>query len=325
MRPHGDKEEGNNGHSETPPSAKPRGLDAGIARLERARDAKDQARREGSLRGQRVRGWTEKLITRVASGAIYALVVIACLLLGRLATALLVMAMAWQCCSEFFHMTRIAGRMANEPLGLFMAALFALAPLTGSLFVMLALVLLLLVAAAGWYVVTPRASIGDVSTTVFGPLYTSLMFSPIVLIRMYDTGIPGALLVFGVIFSIWANDAMAFFVGSRIGRHKLAPKISPNKSIEGLVGGMVACMLIWVVMWASGAFALSLPLAVASGFVIGLFGVVGDLFESRIKRGVGLKDSGDFMPGHGGMLDRSDSLLFGCTVAFFMLQLGGIL
>lgn len=324
MRPHGDKGAGD-GH-ETSPSARPRGLDAGIARLERARDAKEQSRREGSLRGQRVRGWTEKLITRVASGAIYALVVIACLFLGRWATALLVTAMAWQCCSEFFHMTRIAGRMANEPLGLSMAALFALAPLTRSLFAMLVLVLLLLVAAAGWYVVTPRANIGDVSTTVFGPLYTSLMFSPIVLIRMYDKGsIMGALLAFGVIVSIWANDAMAFFVGSRIGRHKLAPKISPNKSIEGLVGGMAACMLIWVVLWASGAFALSLPLAVASGFAVGLFGVVGDLFESRIKRGVGLKDSGDFMPGHGGMLDRSDSLLFGCTVAFFMLHLGGIL
>ena len=91
-----------------------------------------------------------------------------------------------------------------------------------------------------------------------------------------------------------------------------------------LFGGLVASIVVWVLMSVFGIDTLSIPMSVLAGVLVGLAGIFGDLFESRIKRGVGVKDSGDFMPGHGGLLDRSDSMLFGCMVAYFVLLIGGL-
>lgn len=184
---------------------------------------------------------------------------------------------------------------------------------------------LLLVSCACWYVATPRANVSDVAITVFGPVYTALLFSCVVMLRCSDPGFEGGLLTFGVMGSVWVNDAAAYFVGSRFGRHRLAPKISPNKSMEGLWGGLVGCVVIWLAIAALHVRGIGFPLAILCGVLVGAFSVVGDLFESRLKRGVGVKDSGSIMPGHGGLLDRSDSMLFGCTVAYVLLHLGGIL
>ena len=118
---------------------------------------------------------------------------------------------------------------------------------------------------------------------------------------------------------------MAYFVGSAIGAHKLAPRISPSKSVEGFFGGIVGSVIVWVIMALFLVPDLDLALAVACGLVVGIASVVGDLFESRLKRGVGVKDSGNLIPGHGGLLDRSDSMLFGGTAAYFLLLFGGVL
>ncbi|MBP3883817.1 MAG: phosphatidate cytidylyltransferase [Olsenella sp.] len=303
---------------------RPAGLERGIARLERQRESKEEKRAAGDLRGQRARGWTEKLLTRTTSGAIYSILITACLFCGPIATCVIVTAMAWLCCSEFFRMARMSGRMPNEFLGLAIAIAYpvaALLPIDNGLVVV---TFALLVGCAIWYVATPRANIADVAVTAFGPLYTSLLFSCVVLIRASDPSHVGGLLTFGCMGSIWMSDATAYLVGSRFGRHKLAPKISPNKSVEGFWGGLVGCVAIWVVMWALPFWHISLPFALVSGLVVGIVSVVGDLFESRIKRGVGVKDSGDIMPGHGGLLDRSDSQLFGCMVAYLILHVGGI-
>ena len=174
-------------------------------------------------------------------------------------------------------------------------------------------------------VLTPRANVADVAVTAFGPLYTSLSFSSVVLIRASDAGLLGAALTFGVMLSVWANDAMAYFVGSKIGAPKLAPRISPHKSWEGFFGGLFASVVIWLGLGLLRIEGVTVGFAVFAGLVVGMAGVVGDLFESRIKRGVGVKDSGNLMPGHGGLLDRSDSLLFGCMAAYFLLLVGGIL
>lgn len=301
------------------------GLDRQVDKLEARRAAKEGQRAAGKLAGQRARGATEKLLTRTTSGAIYALLIVACLFIGPFTTTLLVVCMAWLCCSEFFRMTRMGGRMPNEIYGLSAAILFPLAAYFRGVAGLAVVLLLFLVAIAAWYVATPRAGIGDVAVSVFGPIYTSFAFSAIVLVRVSDKGVHGALLTLGVMLSLWANDAVAYLVGSRIGSHKLAPRISPKKSWEGFWAGLVGSVAVWVVLALAGVANIGVPLAAVIGLVVGIVGVVGDLFESRIKRGVGVKDSGNLIPGHGGLLDRSDSLLFGSIAAYILLLFGGIL
>lgn len=300
-------------------------LDQGIDKLERHRESHAEQRFAGKLRGQLLRGWTEKLLTRTTSGIIYVFVILVCLYLGPVATALMVAAMAWLCCSEFFRMIRMAGKSPNEIMGLAGAIAYPLVALVfgARSFFIVSFVMVALVGC--WYVLTPRATIADVALTVFGPIYTSLLFSCIVLIRDVDAGPEGALLTLGVMGSMWANDAAAYFVGSRFGAHKLAPRISPHKSWEGFFGGLAGSVLIWFLIGILHVEGATLLPCLIAGVVVGIAGVIGDLFESRIKRGVGVKDSGNVMPGHGGLLDRSDSLLFGGMVAYVILLLGGIL
>jgi phosphatidate cytidylyltransferase len=114
--------------------------------------------------------------------------------------------------------------------------------------------------------------------------------------------------VVAILAATWCCDTAAFFVGRRWGRHKLAPAVSPGKTVEGLIGGIVAAMVAAV---AIGAMVAQPALRmVGFGAVVAVGSVIGDLAESAIKRQLGAKDSGQFMPGHGGMLDRIDSLLF---------------
>lgn len=109
---------------------------------------------------------------------------------------------------------------------------------------------------------------------------------------------------------IWAADTGAYFAGRYFGKHKLSPRISPNKTIEGLVGGAVASLLVAMVgAPLAGATLAQLPWVALVVVVTVGFSVVGDLFESLLKRHVGAKDSGDLIPGHGGILDRIDSVL----------------
>lgn len=301
------------------------GLERPIDLLENRRASKEEARAAGDLKGQRARSSAERLLTRTTSGAIYAIVTLVCLFVGPLTTTVLIAAEAWLCCSEFFRICRMGGRMPNETIGLAAALLFPVAAYANGLLALTLVIFVLLMASACWYVFTPRASIADVAVTAFGPLYTSLAFSSIVLVRSYDAGLSGALVTLGIMFSIWGNDAMAYFVGSAIGAHKLAPRISPSKSVEGFFGGIVGSVIVWVIMALFLVPDLDLALAVACGLVVGIASVVGDLFESRLKRGVGVKDSGNLIPGHGGLLDRSDSMLFGGTAAYFLLLFGGVL
>jgi len=109
---------------------------------------------------------------------------------------------------------------------------------------------------------------------------------------------------------VWAADTGAYFAGRRFGKHKLAPRISPNKTVEGLAGGMLAAVLAGIgFSLIAGAAPEQLPAVALVALAAGLFSVVGDLFESLLKRHVGVKDSGHLIPGHGGILDRLDGVL----------------
>lgn len=301
------------------------GLDRPIELLEDRRASKEEARASGDLTGQKVRSSAEKLLTRTTSGVVYAVLTLACVFAGPFATTLLVAAEAWLCCSEFYRICRMGGRMPNEGIGLAAALAFPVAAWAWGLVSLTLVSFVLLMACACWYVFAPRASVADVAVTALGPLYTSLALTSLVLMRQIVPGHEGALLVLGVMFSVWGNDAFAYLVGSAIGVHKLAPKISPSKSVEGFFGGIAGSIVVWLVLSHFVIPELDLFEAVLFGLVVGIASVVGDLFESRLKRGVGVKDSGNLIPGHGGLLDRTDSMLFGGMAAYFLLLFGGVL
>lgn len=261
---------------------------------------------------------------RVASGLIYVVVFIGCIMFGTIPTALLVSVMSGLCCHEFFQMTKRDGKVTNDSMGLAAAVLFPLAAL-GDGVLLSALLFILILSVGLWYVYSPRTRIADVAVTLMGPLYTGFMLSAIVLLRDAIPGLPGAVLTVGVCASLWVSDSFAYLVGRAIGRHKMAPRISPKKTWEGFAGGVAGAVIVWLILFATGMFAFDAVFAVFCGVVVAVLGVFGDLIESRIKRGVGVKDSGSLMPGHGGMLDRCDSLIFGCITAELLLSIGGIL
>lgn len=130
---------------------------------------------------------------------------------------------------------------------------------------------------------------------------------------------PGIFLILFVLIGTWASDSFAYFAGKKYGKHKMAPHISPNKTLEGLVGGMAGTIILCLLLSISVDFA---PLV---GFVMGLLVAImapmGDLFESYIKRACDIKDSGNILPGHGGMMDRFDSLLFVAPTVLLFLSI----
>ncbi len=129
-------------------------------------------------------------------------------------------------------------------------------------------------------------------------------------------------ILIGVFFIVWVYDSMAYFVGSKLGKHKIHKRISPNKSWEGFAGGAVFSLLTGFVN--SFLFEqVSLPGWMMISVLVIVFGTLGDMFESIIKRRLNVKDSGTMLPGHGGLLDRFDSLLFVIPVIFVWLNLSG--
>ncbi len=127
-----------------------------------------------------------------------------------------------------------------------------------------------------------------------------------------------SLLVASVFALIWINDTFAFIVGKSMGKHKLLERISPKKTIEGFVGGLVFCCLASVLFYAFTDL-LSLKLWITIALVTSVFGTLGDLIQSQLKRQAGVKDSGRIMPGHGGLYDRLDSVIFAAPFLYLFL------
>jgi phosphatidate cytidylyltransferase len=167
-----------------------------------------------------------------------------------------------------------------------------------------------------------------VAITIFGIIYTGGMLSYGYAIRYHPYAVgpaAGTALIFLPLLLTWAQDTGAYAVGRTMGRHKLIPKVSPGKTVEGAIGGIIVTVLV---CWAYVRFAL-IPYAqlalggadvVIFAIVVSIAAQVGDLAESLIKREAGVKDSSQIIPGHGGVLDRFDSLLFVLPVAYLLLN-----
>jgi phosphatidate cytidylyltransferase len=126
--------------------------------------------------------------------------------------------------------------------------------------------------------------------------------------------------VMAVLFSVFVGDTAAFVVGRAIGRHRLAPAISPNKTWEGFVAGLLGgAATAFVILYPDRNEFLTMPESLAFGGIVALVAVIGDLFESAVKRDLQIKDSGHLLGGHGGMLDRLDALLFAAPAAYYVI------
>jgi len=171
-----------------------------------------------------------------------------------------------------------------------------------------------------WFLFYPNRQTGRTSMsgvwTVIGVLYAGWLLSHLVALRGLDDGRNW---VFFAMFVTFAYDTAAYFTGRSIGRHKLAPSISPGKTWEGTVGGLAGAVLFSLLFTLSTPFVLPIKWgeAMLLGLLVSIFGQVGDLLESLFKRYVGVKDSGTLIRGHGGLLDRMDSIVFAGAVVYY--------
>ena len=189
----------------------------------------------------------------------------------------------------------------------------ALPPIIAFLFMGIAIILLLRFGKEN------EEAISDALTRLIcGVIYVPFLLSHLVLIRNYDDG---AVWIFFVLAVVFALDTSAYYVGTYAGRHKLYPAVSPKKTWEGAIGGLIGALFAaWLFkrcFWGDLAWLHLLVLTLC----MGVCGEVGDLVESMIKRSMHVKDSGTLLPGHGGILDRIDSLLFVAPIVYYYKEL----
>jgi len=166
--------------------------------------------------------------------------------------------------------------------------------------------------------VSLEQSLRDSAVTLFGVLYLGLTLGTLSMTRLLPQG---EWLIFFLLLVTWASDTGAYYVGTLYGRHRLAPTISPKKTVEGLVGGFFGAIIVaYAARWWFLPELSSLDCLILATLLT-ITGLWGDLTESAMKRSVGMKDSGGILPGHGGMLDRLDSLLFTAPVFYYYVTM----
>lgn len=165
-----------------------------------------------------------------------------------------------------------------------------------------------------------RYKIADVAATLLGVLYVAYLLSFVTLTRSMEKGY---LYIWFIFIGAWATDTFAFFTGKALGKTKIIPSISPNKTLEGCIGGVLGCILAMVVFGRCFSNELRIPVVhmAALGLICGVVSQVSDWSASAVKRAAGIKDYGNIMPGHGGILDRLDSILFTAPAVYFYISL----
>lgn len=159
-----------------------------------------------------------------------------------------------------------------------------------------------------------RTAAGDAALLFFGVVYIPYMLGYLVMLRSHPEGYRWIMLI---IFIVMSCDSAAYFIGCRFGKRRLYPEVSPKKSVEGSLGGLAGSILGVLVARQVFFAGLSIPDALLAALLISTLGQVGDLFESLLKRSCGVKDSGTIFPGHGGILDRLDSIIFAAPATYY--------
>ena len=257
-----------------------------------------------------------EFINRTIFGALYVAVVVCCVVFSQTATLYLFLAVTIAAVLEFH-------KLMKSPTSTTLWSLCAAVILywgNGELLFKVIFILLLIGALVAEVFRRGDAPIRDWSNVVFSVFMLAWPLSLMNQILEMGEWSTTRYILLALFVCIWANDSGAYCVGSLIGKHKMIPRVSPGKSWEGLVGGFIFSLIAgYIFSIFVKEYSLLQWLIIA--FTISVFGTLGDLVESMIKRSVGVKDSGKFLPGHGGVLDRFDSILLATPVLWLLLQL----
>ena len=273
------------------------------------------------------RQWNRSLVQRIITALIAIPVVLAIVWLGgwwAFAAASIVVILG------IYELHRMMLHEGYHPL-IFISLLLSVIFLVAAMLPQLRLLLLELGLGTALLVTFPllffrkklEGAMIDWSLTLAMAIYLGWPLSLFPLLRGFQVGIsPGFWWVLTVLLGVWGFDSGAFFTGHFVGRHKLAPDISPAKTWEGVIGGMILSITA-ALLFTTWPLGVPWYLAIVLGILIGAAATLGDLAESLIKRQTHVKDSGQIIPGHGGILDRIDSLLFAVIVVYIFAQLVG--
>jgi phosphatidate cytidylyltransferase len=217
---------------------------------------------------------------------------------------------------EFYHMA-LPGRTLEAWLAAICSGVMIFIPLLGGVQLILATVTTLVLAFALLFLFRIREiadAARDIAYAVLGFMYIPLLLMHLVMLRQTAYGWQWQLVIMLIVMT---NDSAAYYTGSAFGKHRLYPLVSPKKSIEGALGGLVGSIV--GTMLARYIFFPQMTLvdALVTAVFIGVLGQTGDLFESLLKRSFGVKDSGNSIPGHGGVLDRLDSIIFAAPATYY--------
>ncbi len=268
-----------------------------------------------------------EFLKRTISGVLFVIVLVGAIYIGHITFFILFLGIMVATLLEFYHLGLKAKLRPQALLGVFIGvALFTWSYLYSSgrlelitFFGFIPLMVSLFVVELYRHQPKPMQNI---SFTILGIIYIAVPFALLNFITINGSSYsmdynPNLLL--GILFLVWANDTGAYLLGVSLGKHKMIPRISPKKSWEGFFGGIATTLLVaWITSMVFDEVTLRHWLAI--GLITSLLAVLGDLVESMFKRSIGVKDSGKFLPGHGGLLDRFDALIMAIPVVYAYME-----
>lgn len=265
------------------------------------------------------------LLVRAVSGAVFVGLMVLCIWSSYWATGILFTVLVAIGLNEFYSLSiclpsvktnKVAGIIVGV-LTFFVAFLFTNGTITYH-WILISVLFLFIVIIAELFRNTEQPLV-NTSILIFGLVYVVVPFYVMLILRGSEEDSNNWLYLIGMFILIWTNDTFAYLTGRFLGKTKLFERISPKKTWEGTLGGIVFSVVASVLL--AHYMEDDLVFWIISAVLISLGAIFGDLFESMLKRNAGIKDSGNIMPGHGGVLDRFDAALFGAPIFYLWMQL----
>ena len=258
--------------------------------------------------------------TRLLSGIVLVILAVLIILSGGYVTLFSLLGISLVGMYELYRVFKME-KTSLAYISYAMAVIFYISELFGGFIDPMALVMLFLILLMFAYVFTyPKFEAKDVMAIFFGMFYVAVMLSYVYQIRVLESGVYLAFLIF---ICSWGCDTCAYCAGVTCGKHKMAPVLSPKKSVEGAIGGVLGTALLTVIYCSvfkaqMGLDTRSIVVLAVISAIAGLISMVGDLTASAIKRNYDIKDYGTLIPGHGGIMDRFDSMMITAPIIYYL-------